>query len=75
MKVIVTTSDMASRRLGSGLLLVVPDARKDETHSAMIERIVADCRDAPSEVTKNVCVVHSSLDVLKQCKPFLGEDA
>jgi hypothetical protein len=75
MKVIVTTSDMASKRLGRGLLLVVPDARKDETHSAMIEQIVADYRDAPSEARKNLCVVHSSLDVLKQCKPFLGEDA
>jgi len=75
MKVIVTTSDIASKRLGRGLLLVVPDARKDETHSAMIERIVADYRDASSEARKNLCVVHSSLDVLKQCKPFLGEDA
>ena len=75
MKVIVTTSDMASKRLGRGLLLVVPDAQKAETHSAMIERIVADYRDASSEARKNLCVVHSSLDVLKQCKPFVGEDA
>jgi hypothetical protein len=75
MKVIVTTSDMASKRLGRGLLLVVPDAQKAETHSAMIERIVADYRDASSEARTNLCVVHSSLDVLKQCKPFVGEDA
>ena len=75
MKVIVTTSGMASKRLGSGLLLVVPDARKDKTHTAMIEQIVADYRYASSGARKNLCAVHSSLDVLKQCRPFLGEDA
>jgi hypothetical protein len=66
--------DKASMRVGQGLLLVVPDPRKDETHSAMVERVVVDFRGA-SEAGKNLCVVHSSLDVLKQCKSFLEEDA
>ena len=74
-KVIVTTSEMASKRLGRGLILIVPDAWQGETHSTMIERIVADFCDDESLPSKNVCVVHSSLDVLKRCKPFLGEDA
>jgi hypothetical protein len=41
----------------------------------MIERILADFCDDSSLPRKNLCVVHSSLDVLKRCKPFLGEDA
>ena len=58
----VVDSDMALKRLRSGLLLVVPDGRKDKTHSAIIERIVADYRDG-SQLLGRV-----------ECKPFLGED-
>ncbi len=74
MKVIVTTSEKAQKRLGHGLMLVVPDAQTGETHSSMIERIVFDFCER-SHMTKNICVIHSSLEVLEQCKPFLGEDA
>jgi hypothetical protein len=73
-KVVVTTSAKAQERLGQGLLLVVPDLQNVETHSNMIERIVFDFCER-SQVTKNISVIHSSLEVLKQCKPFLGEDA
>jgi hypothetical protein len=74
MKVVVTTSSKAQGRLGQGLLLVVPDAQTGETHSNMIERIVFGYCEG-SQVAKNICVIHSSLEVLKKCKPFLGEDA
>jgi hypothetical protein len=74
MKVVVTTSAKAQGRLGQGLLLVVPDTQIGETHSHMIERIVFDFWER-SKMVKNICVIHSSLEVLKKCKPFLGEDA
>ena len=74
MKVVVTTSAKAQGRLGQGLLLVVPDTQIGETHSHMIERIVFDFCER-SQMVKNICVIHSSLEVLKKCKPFLGEDA
>ena len=40
MKVIVTTSNKISKRLGQGLILVMPDVTINETHSAMIEQII-----------------------------------
>lgn len=73
-KVVVTTSSKVQERLGQGLLLVVPDAKTGETHSKMIERIVFDMNERPQRM-KNIYLIHSSLEVLKQCKPFLGEDA
>eukprot|EP00580_Thalassiosira_gravida_P007784 CAMPEP_0201628058 /NCGR_PEP_ID=MMETSP0493-20130528/3110_1 /ASSEMBLY_ACC=CAM_ASM_000838 /TAXON_ID=420259 /ORGANISM="Thalassiosira gravida, Strain GMp14c1" /LENGTH=191 /DNA_ID=CAMNT_0048098707 /DNA_START=85 /DNA_END=661 /DNA_ORIENTATION=+ len=51
------------------LLVVVPNSEEDETHSDMIERIVHDFDN------RNVYVTHSSLEVLKGCKSFLGDDA
>lgn len=58
------------------LLLVVPDSNKDQTPSSAIEQIVHD-RGGRAEAKSNgdVFVVHSSLEVLKRCKSFLGEDA
>jgi hypothetical protein len=90
MKVIVTTSNKISKRLGQGLILVVPDVTINETHSAMIEQIITNFdytggtqsllskQIIDQEVgyrKRNFCVIHSSIKVLKQCKPFLGEDA
>jgi hypothetical protein len=40
MKVIVTTSNKISKRLGQGLILVMPDVTINETHLAMIEQII-----------------------------------
>lgn len=76
MKVIITTSDKAIDQLiHQGLLLVVPDTKKDETHSGMIEQIVSDFdNNTEPDSKKNIIVIHSSLDVLKQCKSFLGDD-
>ena len=74
-KVIVTTPDKARERIDQGLVLIVPDSQNDETHSAMIERIVTDFYKEGSEVSRNIFVAHSSIDVLKKCKSFLGDDA
>lgn len=74
MKVVVTTSSKVQERLGQGLLLVAPDAQTGETHSKMIERIVLDLNERPQNM-ENIYLIHSSLEVLKQCKAFLGEDA
>lgn len=75
-KLIVTTADKARERLMQGLLLVVPDTQKCETHSAMIEQIVTDFNDdSEDDFRRNMFVIHSSLEVLKQCKSFLGDDA
>ena len=71
-KVIVTTSDKAQtrRRLcQNGLLLIIPNAAKDETHSDMIKQIITD-----SEDNTNIFVAHSSIEVLRECKSFLGDD-
>ena len=71
-KVIVTTSDKAQarRRLcQKGLLLIIPNAAKDETHSDMIKQIITD-----SEDNTNIYVAHSSIEVLRECKSFLGDD-
>lgn len=58
------------------LLLVVPDSSKGQTHSNMIEQIVNDFnRHADANSNRNVFVTHSSLEVLKRCKSFLGDDA
>ncbi|KAL7553535.1 hypothetical protein ACHAWF_016816 [Thalassiosira exigua] len=87
MKVFVTTSDKACERLlhhksnledeesftGNQLILIVPNAR--ETHSEMIERIIFDNHGYSESQGGNLFVIHSSLEVLKQCKSFLGEDA
>lgn len=85
MKVQVTTSDKAQEQLmlqktkegeeKSSLVLVVPNAQKGETHSDMIEQIVTDINgSSDAQLDRNVFVVHSSLEVLKKCKSFLGDD-
>ncbi len=58
------------------LLLVVPDSNIDQSHSNAIHQIVMDSsrENIASDVTNNICVVHSSLDVLKECKSFVGDD-
>ena len=77
MNVAVTTSDKAKEeRLGHGqLLVIVPDKQNDETHSDMIGRIVTDICKEDSDVTRNIFVTHSSIEVLKALKPYLGDDA
>jgi len=77
MKVAVSTADgVARRRPTNGLLLAAPDAEREETHSAMIRRIIAELDDATQkDIRRNIFVIHSSLEVLKECKSFLTEDA
>ena len=50
------------------LVLIVP--KMEESQSSMIETIV----ELYHPTKKMISVVHSSLDVLKRCKVFLGED-
>ena len=86
MKIVITTPENAWNTMQQhgrdgidtqpSLLLVVPDSNKEQTHSNMIEHIIKDlnrCTEAKSE--RNVFVTHSSLEVLKRCKLFLGDDA
>ena len=78
-KVIVTTSEKALEKLTQGnnegnatepsLVVVIPDNQSQECHAGMIETIVTD-----KEIDRHVNVMHSSLEVLKQCKAFLGDD-
>ncbi|KAL9180220.1 hypothetical protein ACHAXT_008190 [Thalassiosira profunda] len=82
MKVHVTTSENVQRWLedeenkkddDSSLLLVVP--KEEETQSSMIEQIVASIGRASEEnCRRDTFVMHSSLEVLRRCKRFLGED-
>jgi len=75
MKVAVTTSDKPNERLGQGqLLVIVPDKQSDETHSDMIGRIVTDIHKKDANVTRNIFVTHSSIEVLKALKPYLADD-
>jgi len=75
MKVAVTTSYKANERLGQGqLLVIVPDKQSDETHSDMIGRIVTDIHKKDANVTRNIFVTHSSIEVLKALKPYLADD-
>ena len=76
----VTTSNKAWKLLTdnsadrSSLLLVVPE--KEETQSKMIEKLTTDINaNSDTDHERNVFVMHSSLEVLKQCKSFLGDDA
>eukprot|EP00584_Thalassiosira_punctigera_P010818 CAMPEP_0172547274 /NCGR_PEP_ID=MMETSP1067-20121228/16849_1 /TAXON_ID=265564 ORGANISM="Thalassiosira punctigera, Strain Tpunct2005C2" /NCGR_SAMPLE_ID=MMETSP1067 /ASSEMBLY_ACC=CAM_ASM_000444 /LENGTH=519 /DNA_ID=CAMNT_0013334341 /DNA_START=177 /DNA_END=1736 /DNA_ORIENTATION=+ len=65
----------ASDHTKPSLLVVVPNLENEESHSNMIERIVTDFNSNETELNRNVYVTHSSLEVLKQCKSFLGDDA
>lgn len=58
------------------LLLVVPDSSIDHSHSNSIRQVVVDASEEQigPNATNNICVVHSSLDVLKKCKEFVGDD-
>jgi len=68
--------DGSSDDIKPSLLLVVPNPQKEETHSNMIEQIVNDFNsNSETEFNRNTFVIHSSLEVLKQCKLFLGDDA
>jgi prephenate dehydratase len=54
---------------------VVPNPHKEETQSEMIQKILHDFDSNNSAIDEtDISVVHSSLDVLKQCKSFLEED-
>jgi hypothetical protein len=56
----------------SSILVVVPDSDKGETQYDMIKRLLLDFdTKASSEI--EMSVLHSSMDVLKQCKSLLGE--
>ena len=58
------------------LLVIVPKAAERETQSKIIDRIVADFGARPeTDSDASMFMVHGSLDVLKRCKVFLGEDA
>jgi hypothetical protein len=73
----LTTSDKAWEHLArqknntkESLLLIVPTEK--ETQAQIIGQIVESSRNRLYE--GSVCVVHSSLEVLKQCKTLLGDD-
>jgi hypothetical protein len=83
MQVIVSDSNSAWRHIkqqqGKGkrsLVIVVPNTETEEPQSDLIQSIV---RNAASErdfaANQNIYVAHSSFDVLKNCKTFLGDDA
>lgn len=83
MQVIVSDSNNAWRHIkqqqGKGersLVIVVPNTETEEPQSDLIQSIV---RQAASErdfaASQNIYVAHSSFDVLKNCKTFLGDDA
>jgi len=75
MNVAVTTSDKAKERSQARqLLVIVPDKQSDETHSDMIGRIVTDIHKEDADVTRNIFVTHSSIEVLKALKPYLADD-
>ena len=71
-----------NRNNGPSIILVVPKSQEQETPSDMVRRIVFDFNaknlsfsnnlDEADET--NIFVVHSSLDVLGQCKLFLDDD-
>jgi hypothetical protein len=84
---IITSSERACGHIlnihtSFSIVLVVPKTHELESQSEMIRRIVLDfhCNNALAGSSHNhvdetdIFVVHCSLDVLKQCKSFLGED-
>jgi len=56
------------------LLIVVPDTDTEEPQSDLIQRIIMSAASEEDSVNRNIYVSHGSLDVLKKCKDFLGED-
>lgn len=56
------------------LLIVVPDTDTEEPQSDLIHRIITSAASEQDSVNRNIYVAHGSLDVLKKCKDFLGED-
>ena len=72
---------LTNKERNPSLLLVVPNTDQEEFQSEVIRRIICDI-DAKMPTYSNneygqetyISVVHSSLDVLRQCKLFLGED-
>ncbi|KAL3785771.1 hypothetical protein HJC23_007327 [Cyclotella cryptica] len=83
----ITSSERAHRhflnlRSSHSIVLVVPKSHDQESQSDMIQRIVLDFHSNNIIKDSNhndmdetgIFVVHSSLDVLKECKSFLGED-
>ena len=56
------------------LLIVVPDTETEEPQSDLIQRIITSAASEEDNVNRNIYVAHGSLDVLKKCKDFLGED-
>ena len=82
MQVIVSDSNNAWRHIKQqqdkgerSLVIVVPSTETEEPQSDLIQSIV---RNAASErdfaANQNIYVAHSSFDVLKNCKTFLGDD-
>ncbi len=56
------------------LLIVVPDTDTEEPQSDLIQHIIKCAASEEDNVNRNIYVAHGSLDVLKKCKDFLGED-
>lgn len=55
------------------LLLLVPDTAIEETQTALIRQIIMSAASDEDGSNRNIYVA-GSLDVLKKCKGFLGED-
>ena len=56
------------------LLLLVPDSAIEETQSALMRQIIFNAASDEDSTNRNIYVAHGSIDVLKKCKSFLGED-
>lgn len=81
MQVTVTDSTRAWKEIKQqqiedqhSLLIVVPDTATEEPQSDLIQSIIASAASEEDNVNRNIYVAHGSLDVLKKCKDFLGED-
>lgn len=82
MKVMVTNSTSVWQHVkeqqdvsGHSILILVPDTLTEEPQSDLIQSIVRSATLERDNINRNIYVVHSSLDVLKSCKRFLGDDA
>ena len=81
MQVTVTDSTRAWKEIKQqqiedqhSLLIVVPDTDTEEPQSDLIQRIIRCAASEEDNVNRNIYVAHGSLDVLKKCKEFLGDD-
>ncbi len=82
MQVIVSDSNNAwhhiKQQQGKGersLVIVVPNTETEEPQSDLIQSIVRNAASERDFANQHIYVAHSSFDVLKNCKTFLGDDA